>query len=172
MILVTAFEPFGGKTTNESLRVINQLSLNCEKLILPVDVSKLEDILSEKDFSQYDFVVMLGEADRDYISLEKFAYNLLDMRIADNAGYQIRETPLIADGKTFETSLDLSKFVDGIEVKASIDPGRYLCNMAYYLASRKTSKVLFIHVSNSDEKDQTKKVETIINEIKQTSNPW
>lgn len=172
MILITAFEPFDKRITNESLKVVNQLSLTCEKYILPVDISKLEDVLYKKDFSKYDFVVMLGEADRDYISLEKFAYNLLDMRIADNAGYQVKEAPLIAGGQTFATALDLSQFTDGIEVKESIDPGRYLCNMAYYLVSRKTNKVIFIHVSNSDKKDQSKKVETIINEIKQASNPW
>ena len=48
MILITAFEPFDKRITNESLKVVNQLSLTCEKYILPVDISKLEDVLYKK----------------------------------------------------------------------------------------------------------------------------
>lgn len=170
MILVTAFEPFGGKQYNESLTILNRLSIDFEKHVLPVDITKIAKVLYQKDLSQYDFVIMLGEADRDYISLEQYAYNELNMRIADNAGNQIIGQEIIPGGLTFETKLDILRYADGQEVRISTDPGRYLCNMAYYLASMKTTNVIFIHVSSRKNTEQIKKVETIINEIKKTSN--
>ena len=171
MILVTAFEPFGGKTTNASLNILNQLADRYDKLVLPVDVKTIRDCLYKKDLTSYDMVIMLGEADRPNISLEQFAYNELTMRIKDNQGYQVFGQTIIDGGQTLMTPLQLDHLLDEDTV-ISTDPGRYLCNMGYYLALNKTENVVFIHVSTIDSDKQTKRVEAIIYEIEQVSKSW
>lgn len=171
MILITAFEPFGERKENTSLSILNRLENRYDKLVLPVSVKKIYQVLDKKNLNDYDFIVMLGEADRPHISLEKFAYNELTMRIIDNDGYQVQNETIIESGLTYQTSLDLTRFEDD-KTFISTDPGRYLCNMGYYLALNKTKRVLFIHVSTVDTLEQFKRIEEIIHEIEQISKSW
>ncbi len=168
MILVTAFEPFGGKTWNSSLEIMNSLS-GVDKTILPVSITGCKEAIDALDIRKYDTIVMLGEADRSYLSLEQFAYNEINMRIPDNSGIQLKNQT-IDEGVTQKTPYDLNKWVKD-DVKISVDPGRYLCNYAYYLLLRQHPKVLFIHVSNQKQyiAHQSKQVEEIIYEIKTIS---
>ena len=168
MVLVTAFEPFGGKTWNASLEIMNGLS-GVDKIVLPVSIQGCHEAINALDILKYDTIVMLGEADRPHLSLEQFAYNEIDMRIPDNTGIQLKNHTIDC-GQTQKTPFDLNKWVKpGIQI--STDPGRYLCNYAYYLVLKKHSSVLFIHVSSHEQyiAQQGKQVEEIIHEIKTIS---
>jgi pyrrolidone-carboxylate peptidase len=171
MILVTAFEPFGGRDINTSKSILDRLPSRYDKLLLPVSIQDIQQVLYSKPLDQYQMVIMLGEADREVVSLEQYAYNELSMRISDNLGHQVQQQPIIEHGQTFKTKLNLDHLLDDNTV-LSDDPGRYLCNMGYYLASQKTDKVLFIHVSTKDTDKQFKRVEEIIDEIEQISKSW
>ena len=171
MILITAFEPFGGKTWNASSMILKRLNVQADKLELPVSIDQAKQAIEHLDVSKYDTILMLGEANRDYLSLEQFAYNEIDMRIPDNQGLQIKQQP-IDDGTTVQTKLDLHRWVKpGIQL--SDDPGRYLCNYVYYQMSQKHPQVLFIHVSATIEtvELQTQQIEEIIHEIETLSIP-
>jgi pyrrolidone-carboxylate peptidase len=169
MILVTAFEPFGGKTWNASSMILERLNGVMDKRLLPVSISGAKTEIEMLDVSPYQAIIMLGEANRSFLSLEQFAYNEIDMRIPDNTGVQIHHQT-IDDGQTYQTPFQLDPWVkSGILI--SEDPGRYLCNYAYYLMGKKHPNVLFIHVSaDKDQIDlQTKEIEEIIDEIKTIS---
>ena len=169
MILVTAFEPFGGKTWNASSMILERLNGVMDKRLLPVSISGAKTEIEMLDVSPYQAVIMLGEANRSFLSLEQFAYNEIDMRIPDNTGVQIHHQS-IDDGQTYQTPFQLDRWVK-LGIQISEDPGRYLCNYAYYLMGKKHPNVLFIHVSaDKDQIDlQTKEIEEIIDEIKTIS---
>jgi len=169
MILVTAFEPFGGKTWNASSMILERLNGVMDKRLLPVSISGAKTEIEMLDVSPYQAVIMLGEANRSFLSLEQFAYNEIDMRIPDNTGVQIHHQS-IDDGQTYQTPFQLDRWVK-LGILISEDPGRYLCNYAYYLMGKKHPNVLFIHVSaDKDQIDlQTKEIEEIIDEIKTIS---
>lgn len=164
MILITAFEPFNQRKSNTSLMILNALSTRFDKLVLPVSVEKIEGVINQIAFDQYDKIILLGEANRGYISIEKHAYNELDIGIKDNDGIQINKQPIKKGLSDFETPLPISDLLKpGIEI--STDPGRFLCNMAYYLVSLRKKQVVFIHVSEKHTLAQTRKVEALIDGI-------
>lgn len=169
MILVTAFEPFGGKTWNASKMILDRIQSDVDKLELPVSIAKVKEVITQLDLTQYRCILMLGEANRDVVSLEQYAYNELDMRIPDNQGIQLLKQP-IDEGQTYQTSIDLTRLLRPGVVQSE-DPGRYLCNYAYYHMGKKHPNVLFIHVSATQEtvESQTQLIEEIIHEIKTLS---
>lgn len=165
MILITAFEPFGRKTWNASEMILKQLPNHHTKCVLPVALEPCKQVIDGLSLDQYDTIVMLGEANRTLISFEAFAYNEINMRIPDNQGIQLMGVK-IGTEPHYQTPFDLLKLCrPGIQV--SQDPGRYLCNYAYYLMGMKHPKVLFIHVSASLDTiaQQTQLLEEVIHEI-------
>lgn len=167
MILITAFEPFDGRTENNSLNTLNKLNITADKVILPVDTLGIKEALYKIDLNKYDLIIMLGEAKRDKVSIEMRAYNQLQMRIKDNKGNQLNDV-ILKDGPDFlETSLNIHH-KDAIISK---DAGLFLCNQAYYLLLHHPTqaKKLFIHVPVVG--DFTKTVEAIIRDIKKTYYP-
>lgn len=169
MILITAFEPFGGKTWNASELILKQLNHRHDKCVLPVALELCKQVIDGLILDQYDTIVMLGEADRTLISLEAFAYNEINMRIPDNQGILLKDATIGIE-PYYQTPFDLSKLCrPGIQV--SHDPGRYLCNYAYYSMGMKHPNVLFIHVSASLDTiaQQTQLLEEVIYEIETIS---
>ena len=69
MILVTAFEPFGGRDINTSKSILDRLPSRYDKLLLPVSIQDIQQVLYSKPLDQYQMVIMLGEADREAVSL-------------------------------------------------------------------------------------------------------
>ena len=147
-IIVTYFEPFGGKTTNASKEVISLLS-EYQTKELPVSWSKiptyLDEILSEKP----DYLFLIGEAGSyKEITIERTAHNISNGK--DNEGVNKGNEPIIVGDKEVKTTLfDLSK----LPYRISDNAGKYLCNYTYYLAlsKAKTCKVLFIHLPYIEE---------------------
>ena len=168
MTLITAFEPFDNRPTNQSEEILEKLSQHYSKIVLPVSVREATKALDEINLESYDWIMMLGEANREFVTAEKYAYNELNMRIPDNRNIQIKNAVIIEDGITLKTSLALESILKPEEI--SVDPGRYLCNYVYYKVLLRNPNTLFIHVPIMESEHTLTKVEEIINAIEKDSN--
>ena len=144
-ILVTAFEPFGGRDVNASLGMLDLLkkpeeATLLQKHILPVNHKTAPAVLQQllADI-QPDAVVCMGEAGGiDWIQLERLAVNWMDFRIPDNSGVTMTDEKIIPDGESaYFSTLPLRQFEqvmldNDLPVKISMSAGTYLCNQIFY----------------------------------------
>jgi pyroglutamyl-peptidase len=163
-ILVTAFEPFGGETTNPTVQILERLrgppGTTVERLVLPVvfeqSLQRLEETLER---FQPNIVLGLGQAGgRALVSLERVAINLNDARIPDNAGQHPVDTAVVEDGPAaYFSTLPVKRMLQtllaaGIPAHVSQSAGTYVCNHVMYgllhaLAARHPhARGGFIHV--------------------------
>lgn len=165
-LLLTGFEPFGGSRVNPSeqtVRALAQESLGATKLsiaILPVDrVHGPAALIRAYQEHQPDAVLCLGEASkRMAISIERVAINLLDYRIADNAGNQIVDEPIVRDAPAaYFCTLPVRAMLNavracGVPAELSLSAGAFLCNqvtyaLLHYLAQSKLNTPAgFVHL--------------------------
>lgn len=166
LILVTSFEPFGGSDRNPTIEIARSLaamppSLGSRAfLTLPVvtgesDGSAWARVADRLEELSPNAVVALGENHRaECVHFERVAVNLRDARIADNAGVQLRDTPVIdgAPDAHFST-LPLREMLSaceaaGVRAQLSLSAGSFLCNeLMYRLLERAEPAVCgFIHV--------------------------
>lgn len=165
-LLLTGFEPFGGSKVNPSEQVVCALArekiagIDLRTAVLPVDCARgPATLIRAVEESQPDAVLCLGEASRRIaISIERVAINLMDYRIADNAGNQIVDEPIVADGPAaYFVTLPVRAMIDaahaaGVPAELSLSAGAYLCNqVAFSLLhhlSQKRSKIRagFVHL--------------------------
>ncbi|MCC8379498.1 pyroglutamyl-peptidase I [Xenorhabdus sp. PB30.3] len=145
-ILVTAFEPFGGDATNPSWEAIKRLQgsrvgdANIEVHQLPcIFDTSLTQLYTIIDKYQPELVISVGLAGgRPDITVERVAININDARIADNAGNQPIDTPIIASGPAaYFSSLPIKAMVkalniSGIPATASQTAGTFVCNHVMY----------------------------------------
>lgn len=172
-IMLTAFEPFGGRTINSSLIAAQTLARNhtrdgieYEVCVLPVEydnAARAARACHARMNPKPDMVVSLGEGGES-VDLETRAWNYDDTAgFADNAG-SIRENRTIDVNTTpFELltlpAAEMFCAADAIRigppVNASTSPGYYVCNnTAYHLARYfKPQNVPygFIHVPATDQ---------------------
>ena len=154
MILITAFEPFGGGLTNTSAEVLKLLpeqiaGQSVKKALLPVVFGKAAETALQ---TRADEIFLLGEAGgRSKVTPERKARNLRDARIPDNAGCQPKNEPILPHGPAeYRTAFPIEAIVkrmgeDGIQV--SEDAGTFVCNDTYYLTGvGSAAPVAFIHV--------------------------
>jgi pyroglutamyl-peptidase len=146
-VLLTAFEPFGGEELNPSLEIA--LRLEAEMIaghrvtigVLPVafdyTVSALRQALRQE---QPKLVIALGQAGgHSALALERVAINLIDARIADNAGAQPIDLPVVADGPAaYFSTLPIKAMrralqASGIPAQLSFSAGSFVCNQVFYL---------------------------------------
>lgn len=146
-LLLAGFEPFGTSSINPSKQVVHVLAnetipnVHLETAILPVDHEEGPQVLLKAlDAVKPDAVLCLGlAARRTVISIERVAINLLDFRIPDNAGNQIKDQPIEPDGPVaYFASLPIHKILDslkenGIPAELSLSAGTYLCNQITYI---------------------------------------
>lgn len=170
-IIVTYFEPFGGRTANASKEVVSLLN-DYNKKELPVSWSKISSCVEDLLADEPDYLFLVGEAGkRDCISVEKYARNIANG--VDNDGVSKDNEKIDLNGlDVIETKFDLKK----LPYRISEDAGKYLCNYTYYLAlsKAKSTKVLFIHLPYIEKegpnsllnlnKDLTNIIETLIRE--------
>ena len=103
-ILITGFEPFGGQSINPSWEVARALDglhlpqAQVRAVQLPCVFAQAMTVLKRalQDIEP-DIVLALGQAEgRSDISVERVAINIMDARIADNAGAQPIDQPVVA----------------------------------------------------------------------------
>jgi len=147
-VVVTYFEPFGGRTTNASKEVVSLLG-DFETKELPVSWNKVPNYIDDIFSNNPDYLFLIGEAGSyKQITIEKVAHNISNGK--DNDGNNKDNEPIISGAPDIlTTQFDLSK----LNYLKSEDAGKYLCNYSYYLALSKTKncKVLFVHLPYIEE---------------------
>lgn len=145
-VLVTGFEPFGGEALNPSWMAVQALhgrTVAGHRLIgaqLPTafgqSLQALRDLLHHY---RPALVLCTGQAGgRAALSLERIAINVNDARIADNAGSQPVDTPVVPGGPdAYFTSLPIKAMLsgllaEGINAEVSQTAGTFVCNHVFY----------------------------------------
>lgn len=145
-LLLSAFDAFGTHTTNLSSVVARRIweegidGVDLAAIELPtirgVASSRLIDAFGQ---TRPDVVVMLGIADkRDEITPERIAINVDDYRIADNAGNQPVDEPVVAGGPAaYLATLPIKRIVARLreaDIPSSVSnsAGTFLCNHVSY----------------------------------------
>jgi pyroglutamyl-peptidase len=172
-VIVTGFNPFGSYTANPSQEAVSDLPDNVKfddnsegakvaKLTLPTCCVDAFSALSDEVAATGDelFAVLLcGLADtRERISLERFALNVRDFRMADNNGHQWDEEHIHAEGPdALRCKVDLRQLIEqlnsaGFACEISNHAGTYVCNETYYRSlyswqnNPNCRGILFVHV--------------------------
>ncbi|MDU4696799.1 MULTISPECIES: pyroglutamyl-peptidase I [Paenibacillus] len=145
-LLLTGFEPFGGEPINPAVEAVRRLqgrvigSLEIVGLELPTVFGKsTERLLEGIKETEPEVVIALGQAGgRDGISFERIAVNLSDANIADNAGFQPVDMPVVPEGPAaYWTTLPVQRMADrlkkaGIPASLSLSAGTFVCNHLFY----------------------------------------
>ena len=162
-LLITGFEPFGGETVNPSWEAVKLLpevidDVRLHKLRLPVvygDAARAAIDAVEK--LRPDAVLCIGQAgSRSAVTPEFVAINLRHARIADNAGNQPQDEPVVPGGPAaYFTTVPVRRMVEAVEMTGvpcacSYTAGTFVCNDLIYSllhALRNTETAAgFIHV--------------------------
>ena len=145
-VLVTGFEPFGGDEVNPSWlaahalhgkRIAGHLVVAAQ---LPTVFDRSLVVLRELLASNKPaLVVCTGQAGgRAAVGLERVAINVNDARIADNAGAQPVDAPVIAGGPAaYFSSLPIKAMLAalesaGLRAEVSQTAGTFVCNHVFY----------------------------------------
>jgi pyroglutamyl-peptidase len=145
-LLLTGFEPFGGGSTNPSEQAARRLhgeviaGLRVQAEILPVDRRGGPNaLLAALTAHRPTAVICLGQAaGQAGIAVERIAVNLLDYRIADNAGNQVEDEPVVSVGPAaYFATLPVRAMVAairaaGVPAELSMSAGTFLCNQVMY----------------------------------------
>ena len=146
VVLVLGFEPFAGDSVNPSAEVARRLdgeTCGRHRLVgelLPVTFAGAPEVLARHlDRHAPELVVALGLAGgRAEIALERVAVNLVDARIADNAGLQPIDAEVLQGGPgAYFSSLPLKSIRTrlqalGLPAELSLSAGTFVCNQVFY----------------------------------------
>lgn len=153
-IILTAFEPFGGRKKNVSSEVLKniQKTYDLESLILPVEFKDFKQEMEDMKHLAPDYIISLGESGRQYPEMEGKAKNLIEHgEILDKKA------------KHYLSTLPYIKIIEhlkskGYETKLSDDAGLYVCNFVFYKLSHEfnnsKTKVGFLHLPRDGNVDQ------------------
>ena len=145
-ILLTGFEPFGGDRINPTeliARQLNGMVIGGHEIagrILPCVFGQSIRMLRRHIRTvQPAMVVCLGQAGgRGTITPERVAINVDDARIADNAGAQPIDRPVVRGGPAaYFSTLPIKAMVsrlqaEGIAAAVSASAGTFVCNHVFY----------------------------------------
>jgi pyroglutamyl-peptidase len=146
-ILLTGFEPFAGEVLNASWEVARRLHGTLTEdgsrviaMQLPCVFGQALRALEERlDSLRPQTVVALGQAGGGpHVRLERVAINLDDACMADNAGQQPIDVPVVEGGPAgYFSSLPVKAMASAlrkahIPVSVSHSAGTYVCNHVFY----------------------------------------
>ena len=140
-ILVTGFEAFGEHETNVSELVANSLSSEVvrgheiKSLILSVDYDGSIAVSNMLDKQEFAAIIHIGLAANSVNPrIEIRAKDVLDFRIPDNSGRQVRDSVISGVGDLFSSisteDWDIASMID--QPVISDDAGEYICNETLY----------------------------------------
>ncbi len=164
-VLLTGFAPFDGEPVNaawEAVRSLEGAVLDGHRVVtrcLPTVFAEAPRALTEALHAvEPAAVIAVGES-REHagIVLERVAINLIDARIADNAGAQPVDVPVVADGPAaYFGTLPIRPMLAalraaGLPAEVSHSAGTYVCNQVFYtlchaLRARPPLPAGFVHV--------------------------
>lgn len=148
-VLITGFDPFGGESINPAFESIRLLPDRIDTAAGRVDIVKAE-IPTEFGRSveqlktliaqhRPDVVLCIGQAGgRAGITPERFAINIDDARIPDNAGSQPIDRPIVPDApNAYFATVPIKAMVQaitdaGLPSSVSNSAGTYVCNHVMY----------------------------------------
>lgn len=144
--LLTGFEPFAGDDINPSQRIAMALdgeTIAGHRIVgatLPTEFGRAATALDElMDRHRPAVVIAMGQAGgRDGISVERVAINVIDARVADNAGDRPIDVPVV-DGapSAYFSTLPLKAMLralreKGIPAAISNSAGTFVCNQVFF----------------------------------------
>jgi pyroglutamyl-peptidase len=144
--LVTGFEPYGGRGSNPAFKLARGIDgasiagLTVAGRGLPVAFEGLRKRLQALiDSENPDLVISIGLwPGETMIRLERFAHNLADFDIPDNAGSRIRDGDLQTNGAVaLKASWPVRRIqqrmlAEGVPARLSETAGTFLCNATLY----------------------------------------
>ena len=144
-ILVTGFDPFSGEVINPAIETVKRLpdtigGAKIIKLEIPTVCHQSLRVIDEA-IAGYDpdVVLSVGQAGgRPDITVERVGINVDDCRIPDNAGNQIVDEPIYADGPAaYFVTVPIKAMVQRIRernIPASVSntAGTFVCNHVTY----------------------------------------
>jgi pyroglutamyl-peptidase len=156
-VVVTGFEPFGGRRVNRSWEAVKQLEAppSWEKRLLAVDYRQIAGEIARLAKQKPACLLLVGESPGHRLAVEQVALNLADTSRADNSqSPPHRETLLDDNPLALRASWDarvVAKRITaaGIPAAASYHAGTYCCNASLYLAIASLAAhtaVGFLHV--------------------------
>lgn len=164
-VLITGFEPFGGETINPAQEIARNLHgtiiaghLVVGALLPCVFGAAILELRRHLRAVQPVLVICVGQAGgRAAITPERVAINVDDARIADNAGAQPIDRPVVRGGPVaYFSTLPVKAIVAalrGEEIPAEVSQtaGTFVCNHVFYglmhaLRGRRGVRGGFIHV--------------------------
>ena len=145
-ILLAGFEPFGGEQVNPSWQVARALhgetigGIRIVALRLPCVFGTALQVMADALVAHDPALVLaLGQAGgRSDFSIERVAINVDDARIADNAGAQPVDTPVVAGAPAaYFSTLPIKAMVvalreAGLPASVSQSAGTFVCNHVFY----------------------------------------
>ena len=157
--------PFGGERTNPSWEIVKAMpksiaGYRIEALRVPTEFGKAIDVTVKAiNVHQPEIVLCFGQAGgRSRMSVERVAINVDDARIADNAGRQLIDEAVRADGPAaYFCTVPIKAMVAamikaGVPAEISDTAGTFVCNHLIYgvldhiAQSRLATRAGFIHV--------------------------
>jgi len=163
-VLITGFEPFDGDAINPSWQIAQALHGQQIEAARVVSVqlpccfdTSLSALRAALGRHRPQLVLALGQAARAVISLERVAINVIDARIADNAGRQPVDEPVLAAAPAaYFGSLPIKAMwaalqAAGIASEVSQTAGTFVCNQVFFglmhmLRRRTGVRGGFVHV--------------------------
>lgn len=143
--LVTGFDPFGGETVNPAFEAVRLLPETlcgvriCKRELPTVFTRAGETLRAAIEETAPDLVLCVGQAGgASGLLLERVAVNLQDARIADNAGNQPCDSPVVPSGPAaYFTKLPVKAIAAalreaGIPAQLSCAAGCFVCNDVFY----------------------------------------
>lgn len=163
--LLTGFAPFGGESVNPSWEAVQALQgrmiagHRVEAVMLPCEFAAAPLALRHalRKFAPHATLAVGLAGGRTGISLERIAINVIDARIADNAGHQPIDVPVVRAGPAgYFSRLPLKAALAALQAQAipahiSQTAGTYVCNQVFYtlmhaLRRRHPMRAGFVHV--------------------------
>ena len=156
-LLVTGFEPFGGRRRNRSWEIVERLGSrrDVQTVQLPVDFARLKVDVPELMRDRPRGLLLIGESAAKWVCVEQVALNVLDSDSGDNAGAKPQMAPVVPGGPLALTaSWDAREIAGrlnrgGVPAVASFHAGTFACNAALYLALHActgSTSVGFLHI--------------------------
>jgi pyroglutamyl-peptidase len=156
-VVVTGFEPFGGRRVNRSWEAVRRLDRrpSWQTRQLPVHYENIAAEISGLVKQKPACLLLVGESPGRTLAVEQVALNLVDTRRADNTNLPPTRETLVDDQPlalraSWNARLVAQRIAAaGIPARASYHAGTYCCNASLYLAISSLephTAVGFLHV--------------------------
>lgn len=162
-LLITGFDPFGGESVNPSWEAVKLLpdrigAYELHKLQIPTVFGvAAQRVLQKAAQVNPDVILCIGQAGgRAAVTPERIGINVRSARIADNAGNQPQEEPIVPNGPDgLFATVPVVKMVQaiqnaGLPGAVSNTAGAFVCNDTLYTVlhhyAGTSARAGFIHV--------------------------